>query len=75
METQNKYLKRQNYNTLAMKHREGNGNPLQYSGLENLMEGGAWQAAGHGESQGMGSLVGCRLWGDTELDTPEVTQL
>ena len=27
-----------------------------------------------GESQGQGSLVGCRLWGRTELDTTEVTQ-
>ena len=26
-----------------------------------------------GESQGRGSLVGCRLWGGTELDTTEVT--
>ena len=26
-----------------------------------------------GESQGRGSLVGCRLWGHTELDTNEVT--
>ena len=26
-----------------------------------------------GESQGQGSLVGCRLWGHTELDTTEVT--
>ena len=26
-----------------------------------------------GESQGQGSLVGCRLWGCTELDTTEVT--
>ena len=26
-----------------------------------------------GESQGRGSLVGCRLWGRTELDTTEVT--
>ena len=23
---------------------EGNGNPLQYSGLDNFMDGGAWQA-------------------------------
>ena len=28
--------------------REGNGNPLQYSCLENLMDGGAWWAAIHG---------------------------
>ena len=27
---------------------EGNGNPLQYSCLENPMNGGAWQAALHG---------------------------
>ena len=26
-----------------------------------------------GESQGQGSLVGCRLWGPTESDTTEVT--
>ena len=26
-----------------------------------------------GESQGLGSLVGCRLWGRTESDTTEVT--
>ena len=27
-----------------------------------------------GESQGPGSLVGCRLWGHAELDTTDVTQ-
>ena len=27
---------------------EGNGNPLQYSGLENLTDGRAWWAAAHG---------------------------
>ena len=81
---------------------EGNGTPLQYSCLENPMDGGAWKAAVHGvaesrtrlsdftftrwgrkwqptpvffpgESQGPGSLVGCRLWGLTESDTTEVT--
>ena len=79
---------------------------LQYSCLENPMDGGAWWAAVHGvatsrhnwatslslftflhwgrkwqftpvflpgESQGRGSLVGCRLWGRTELDTTEAT--
>ena len=81
---------------------EGNGTPLQYSCLENPMDGGAWWAAVHGvaksrtqlsdftltflhwrrkwqptpvflpgESQGWGSLVGCRLWGRTESDTTE----
>ena len=27
---------------------EGNGNPLQYSDLENPMDGGSWQATVHG---------------------------
>ena len=27
-----------------------------------------------GESQGQGSLVGCRLWGRTESDTTEAAQ-
>ena len=30
------------------KNREGNGNPLQYSCLENPMDGGAWWAAVYG---------------------------
>ena len=38
---------------------EGNGNPPQYSCLENPRDG---------------SLVGCCLWGHTESDTTEVTQ-
>ena len=29
-------------------HGEGNGTPLQYSCLENPMDGGAWWAAAHG---------------------------
>ena len=31
--------------------REGNGNPLQYSGLENTMDRGAWQATVHGVAE------------------------
>ena len=38
----------------------GNGNPLQKSCLENPRDGG--------------SLVGCCLWGHTELDMTEATQ-
>ena len=30
---------------------EGNGNPLQYSSLENPMDRGAWQATVHGVSK------------------------
>jgi len=30
---------------------EGNGNPLQYSCLENPLERGAWQATVHGVSK------------------------
>ena len=29
----------------------GNGNPLQYSCLENSMDRGAWRASVHGEAQ------------------------
>ena len=36
------------FNSLAFTHREGNGTPLQYSCLENPMDGGAWWAAVHG---------------------------
>ena len=32
---------------LGISPREGNGNPLQYSFLENPIDGGAWQATGH----------------------------
>ena len=36
--------------------REGNGTPLQYSCLENPMDGGAWQAAVHGVAKGQTRL-------------------
>ena len=36
--------------------REGNGNPLQYSCLENPMEGGAWWATVHGVSKSQTQL-------------------
>ena len=35
---------------------EGNGTPLQYSCLENPMEGGAWKAAVHGVAEGQTRL-------------------
>ena len=31
--------------------REGNGNPLQYSGLENPTDRGAWRAVVHGATE------------------------
>ena len=36
--------------------REGNGTPLQYSCLENPMDGGAWKAAVHGVAEGQTRL-------------------
>ena len=30
---------------------EGNGNPLQYSSLENPMDRGVWQATAHGDAR------------------------
>ena len=41
-------LARINCDNLNLHIEEGNGNPLQYSCLENPMDGGAWQAAVHG---------------------------
>ena len=38
--------------TTSYMHREGNGTPLQYSCLENPMDGGAWNAAVHGVAEG-----------------------
>ena len=35
---------------------EGNGNPVQYSCLENSMEGGAWWATVHGVTKGQTRL-------------------
>ena len=36
---------------IGRKPREGNGNPLQYSCLENPRDGGAWRAAVYGVAQ------------------------
>ena len=36
---------------------EGNGNPLQYSCLENPMDGGAWKAAVHGVAKSRARLI------------------
>ena len=39
------------YVYLWLIHGEGNGNPLQYSCLENPRDGGAWWAAVYGVAQ------------------------
>ena len=41
---------------------EGNGNPLQYSCLENPMDGGAWQATVHGVTKGQTQLSDFTLY-------------
>ena len=97
---------RKSWTQLSVHVGEGNGTPLQYSCLENPMDGGAWWAAVHGVAKsqtqlndftftfhfhalekemathssvlawripGMGSLVGCHLWGRTESDMTEAT--
>ena len=40
-----------NVSRLAFFPEEGNGTPLQYSCLENLMDGGAWKAGVHGVAE------------------------
>ena len=44
-------LKEDRYSQILIAFREGNGNPLQYSCLENPLHRGAWWAAVHGVSQ------------------------
>ena len=44
---------------------EGNGNPLQYSCLENPMDNGAWQATLHGVTKTWTGLINT----DTEITT------
>ena len=44
-------VKDRNGMDLTEADKEGNGTPLQYSCLENPMDGGAWQAAVHGVSK------------------------
>ena len=39
------------YKCLALNCGEGNGTPLQYSCLENPMDGGAWKVAVHGVAE------------------------
>ena len=41
---------------LALHSREGNGNPLLYSCLENPMDRGAWKAAVHGVAKSQARL-------------------
>ena len=43
-----RYNERQNRVLVIKIKGEGNGTPLQYSCLENPMDGGAWKAAVHG---------------------------
>ena len=44
------------YPHLGETNGEGNGNPLQYSCLENPMDGGAWKAAVHGVAKSWAQL-------------------
>ena len=55
MQTLKKELKTRNpksyYYSISNEIGEGNGTPLQYSCLENPMDGGAWWAAVHGVAE------------------------
>ena len=43
---------------LGRSPKEGNGNPLQYSCLENPLDGGAWRATVHGVAESQTQLKG-----------------
>ena len=45
-----------NYSMVCTQFGEGNGTPLQYSCLENPMDGGAWWAAVHGVAKSWAQL-------------------
>ena len=45
-----------NLKVLKKSYGEGNDNPLQYSRLENAMDGGAWWATVHGIAQSQTQL-------------------
>ena len=47
---------------------EGNGNPLQYSCLENLTEGGAWQATVHGVTKSRTQLSDFTMYLEIEFN-------
>ena len=51
-------LQLQNWFSLGLTYGEGNGTPLQYSCLENPMDGGAWLAAVDGVTEGRTWLSG-----------------
>ena len=47
-------------NLSGRSHGEGNGNPLQYSCLENFTDGEAWQATVHGVAKSWTRLSDCQ---------------
>ena len=49
-------MKNNIYFLLMSNGNDGNGTPLQYSGLENPMDGRAWKAAVHGVAEGQARL-------------------
>ena len=49
---------KENFHLLCAYYGEGNGTPLQYSWLENPMDGGAWWAAVHGVAKSRTRLSG-----------------
>ena len=50
---------------------EGKGYPFQYSGLENSMDRGAWQATVHGVSKSQTRLSNFHLFIFTHLENTE----
>ena len=59
--------------TLLLCSREGNGNPLQYSCLENPMDKGAWWAAVHGVAKSRTRLTSLSLFTSNALEKDMAT--
>ena len=50
------------FTVVQAKFGEGNGNPLQYSCLENSMDGGAWPATVHGVAKSQQRLSTSKVY-------------
>ena len=68
------YVESNSLPPLSKTHGEGNGTPLQYSCLENPVDGGAWWAAVYGVAQSQTRLKRLSSSSNkTQLNTPNIS--
>ena len=54
---------------------EGNGNPLQYSCLENPMDGEAWEVTVHGVAKSQTRLSNFTFTVENSIEIPQKTKI